>query len=116
MSEDTLNIAPPTFRKPRRDGLASCSTGFRNAAAVERGKAVFAEQCIACHGDDGKGNKEFGAPNLTDRIWLNGSDRNTVIANIGNMRMGVMPAWQGRFDEATIKMLTLYVHALGGGQ
>lgn len=98
------------------DYVLSLSGQPGNAAAVERGKALFAEQCIACHGDDGKGNKEFGAPNLTDRIWLNGSDRNTIVANIGNMRMGVMPAWQGRFDEATVKMLTLYVHALGGGQ
>jgi mono/diheme cytochrome c family protein len=27
-----------------------------------------------------------------------------------------MPAWSTRLSEAQIKMLTLYVHALGGGQ
>ena len=31
-------------------------------------------------------------------------------------RMGVMPAWNSRLDEATIKMLALYVHSLGGGR
>lgn len=33
-----------------------------------------------------------------------------------NSRSGVMPAWGGRLDEETIKMLTVYVHSLGGGQ
>ncbi len=46
-----------------------------DTAAAERGKAVFAEQCAACHGEDAKGNQEMGAPNLTDAIWLYGSRR-----------------------------------------
>ena len=37
------------------------------------GKKIFAENCAACHGADGKGNQELGAPNLTDKIWLYGS-------------------------------------------
>jgi len=28
----------------------------------------------------------------------------------------VMPAFGSRLDETTIKMLTVYVHSLGGGQ
>ncbi|MFO1189834.1 MAG: cytochrome-c oxidase, cbb3-type subunit III [Alphaproteobacteria bacterium] len=98
------------------DYVLSLSGQAGNAAAIERGSKIFADQCVACHGEDGKGNKEFGAPNLTDRIWLNGGDRKTVIANIANMRMGVMPSWEGRLDDVTMKMLTLYVHSLGGGQ
>jgi cytochrome c oxidase cbb3-type subunit 3 len=34
------------------------------------GKQVFADNCAVCHGADAKGNREFGAPNLTDAIWL----------------------------------------------
>ncbi|MBR1217772.1 cytochrome-c oxidase, cbb3-type subunit III [Bradyrhizobium sp. U87765 SZCCT0131] len=86
--------------------------GF-NAAA---GRKLFADNCASCHGADGKGNQELGAPNLTDRIWLYGSDEATLIETITNGRGGVMPAWTGRLDEPTIKALAVYVHSLGGGK
>ena len=69
-----------------------------------------------CHGPDGKGNQALGAPNLTDELWLYGGDKATVIETITNSRGGVMPAWTGRLDPATIKELAIYVHSLGGGQ
>ena len=65
---------------------------------------------------DGKGNRELGAPNLTDGIWLFGSDEATIVEVIANARSGVMPAWAGRLDPMTIKALTFYVHSLGGGE
>lgn len=83
---------------------------------LAQGKEVFAANCAACHGDEGKGNPELGAPNLTDGIWLYGSDRDSVIASITNGRAGIMPAWSSRLDGGTIKALTVYVHSLGGGQ
>jgi len=84
-----------------------------NAAA---GKKIFAENCVSCHGDDGKGNQELGAPNLTDQIWLYGSDEAMIVETITNGRAGVMPAWVGRLDPVTVKALTVYVHSLGGGK
>lgn len=83
---------------------------------LAKGKEVFEANCAACHGPDGKGNPELGAPNLTDGIWLYGSSRDNVIASITNGRGGIMPAWAGRLDPTTIKALTVYVHALGGGR
>jgi cytochrome c oxidase cbb3-type subunit III len=80
------------------------------------GQKIFAENCASCHGDAGKGNQEFGAPNLTDQIWLYGSDEATIVETITNGRSGVMPAWVGRLDPATIKALAVYVHTLGGGK
>lgn len=87
-----------------------------NAANVARGKALFADNCVACHGDAGKGNRELGAPNLTDKVWIYGGDRTSIAHSIAQSRNGVMPAWTGRLDEATIKMLAVYVHSLGGGE
>lgn len=87
-----------------------------DGAAVEAGKAVFAENCAACHGEDGKGNMELGAPNLTDGIWLFGSEPEAIATTIQTGRGGVMPAWEGRLDPVSIKMLALYVHNLGGGK
>jgi cytochrome c oxidase cbb3-type subunit 3 len=83
---------------------------------VNAGKTLFADNCASCHGDAGRGNPDMGAPNLTDNIWLYGSDEATIIETVTNGRTGVMPAWIGRLDPATIKALTVYVHSLGGGQ
>jgi cytochrome c oxidase cbb3-type subunit III len=80
------------------------------------GAKIFAENCVACHGEKGQGNPEVGAPNLTDKIWLYGSDEATLIETITNGRGGVMPAWEGRLDPATIKAMAVYVHSLGGGK
>lgn len=80
------------------------------------GAKIFEEQCASCHGADGKGNKEFGAPNLTDAIWLYGSSIENVVATVTNGRGGVMPAWNTRLDPVTIKSLAVYVQSLGGGK
>jgi cytochrome c oxidase cbb3-type subunit 3 len=77
---------------------------------------VFAANCAACHGPDGKGNRELGAPNLTDKIWLYGPDKATIVQGIQNGRGGVMPNWQGRLDESTLKSLVVYVWTFGGGE
>ena len=85
-------------------------------ASLDRGKALFAQNCAACHGPAGKGNQLLGAPDLSDKIWLYGNTPADVIRQITSPRMGVMPAWGGRLDPATVNMLTVYVHQLGGGQ
>jgi cytochrome c oxidase cbb3-type subunit 3 len=94
----------------------SLSGGKAEAVAVEKGKQLFTENCVACHGEQGQGNAELGGPNLTDAIWLYGSEPKQIAAQITKPRHGVMPAWQGRLTDAQIKMLAVYVHALGGGQ
>ncbi len=86
------------------------------SASSRRGAAIFAEQCVSCHGADGKGSREFGAPDLADAIWLYGGDRATLTETLTNSRQGVMPAWGQRLDPVTIKMLAAYVHSLGGGE
>lgn len=80
------------------------------------GQKIFSENCAACHGAEGKGNPDVGAPNLVDKIWLYGSDEASVIETITNGRSGVMPAWSARLDPTTIKALAVYVHSLGGGK
>lgn len=77
---------------------------------------LYASNCASCHGDKGQGNYEFGAPALNDAIWLYGGDYQTVYATIYHGRAGVMPYWQGRLDDSTIRQLAIYVHQLGGGE
>jgi len=85
-------------------------------AAAQRGAATFAANCVACHGTDGKGLRQFGAPNLTDSVWLYGGSQDQVVGSITKAHAGVMPAWAGKLDAVTIKMLAVYVHSLGGGE
>jgi len=85
-------------------------------AAAKRGEAIFAQQCASCHGPKGDGSREVGAPRLNDAIWLYGGDKATIVQTVTLARHGVMPSWEGRLSDITIKKLTLYVHSLGGGE
>ena len=79
------------------------------------GAEIFAENCASCHGEQAKGEPLLGAPDLTDAIWLYGSEVSEIAAQIRAPRHGVMPAWQARLGETTVKELAVYVHSLGGG-
>ncbi|MBZ0227986.1 MAG: cytochrome-c oxidase, cbb3-type subunit III [Bauldia sp.] len=83
---------------------------------LQAGATIFADNCAACHGDEGKGNRELGAPSLTDAVWLYGSSTPAVVNTVTNARNSSMPAWSERLDPTSIKALTLYVHSLGGGE
>ncbi|MGI9373459.1 MAG: cytochrome-c oxidase, cbb3-type subunit III [Hyphomicrobiales bacterium] len=87
-----------------------------DGATAEEGLAIYTENCASCHGEDGKGDREQGAPNLTDAIWLYGGSRGEIAQQITVPKHGVMPGWGKRLDENTIKQLTIYIHSLGGGE
>jgi cytochrome c oxidase cbb3-type subunit 3 len=84
--------------------------------AARRGAKIFADNCAVCHGAHAKGDRNFGAPNLTDAIWLYGGDAKTIHETVWNSRHGVMPRWNDKLDPVTIRMLATYVHSLGGGE
>lgn len=98
------------------DYVLSLSGRQHDADAAKRGEAVFAQNCVACHGDKGQGNPEVGAPTLNDQIWQFGGTKADIVAQVTKPHQGVMPAWQGRLSDVQIKMVTTYVHNLGGGQ
>ncbi|NML91298.1 cytochrome-c oxidase, cbb3-type subunit III [Sphingobium sp. TB-6] len=79
------------------------------AASVTKGREVFATNCVACHGDQGRGNPQVGAPDLTDRTWLFGGDIETIYTTIYNGRQGEMPAWEHRLSPVDRKILTTYL-------
>lgn len=125
-SDEQRGVAMPAFQVTGMLNAAQVSdtaefvlslTGrSTDPAAVTRGEALYAENCASCHGDRGEGNRDLGAPRLNDRIWLYGGEKADIMRSIANSRAGVMPSWQGRLDPAMINMLTVYVHALGGGE
>jgi len=79
---------------------------------VARGKEKFQQLCVACHGPEGKGNPQLGAPNLTDKTWLYGAGEPTIIETITNGRNNVMPAWKDRLGDAKVHMLTAFIWGL----
>ena len=96
--------------------VLSLSGSKHNSILAELGKAKFKQVCAACHGASGEGLPAVGGPALNDAIWLYGGSASAIGKQILAPRHGVMPAWQGRLDPVTIKMLAAYVHARGGGQ
>jgi len=76
---------------------------------VAAGRAVFAANCVACHGEAGRGNTELGAPNLTDQVWIYGDDRQSIYTTVWGGRQGHMPTWEGRLPGLDRKILALYL-------
>ena len=81
-----------------------------------RGKIKFDAACAACHGTDGKGNRQIGAPNLTDDVWLHGSSEAAIIESIDKGRTGAMPAHKHFLDADKIHLLTAYIYGLSAPQ
>ncbi|WP_210530012.1 cytochrome-c oxidase, cbb3-type subunit III [Rubellimicrobium arenae] len=93
-----------------------------DAALAEKGAQVFADNCTGCHGEDGHGMREVGAPNLTDAVWLYGGTPEKLKETVTYARFGIMPAWSEQFrpanglSQAEINAVAAYVHGLGGGE
>jgi cytochrome c oxidase cbb3-type subunit 3 len=90
------------------------AAGARKAEALA-GQAVFAENCVACHGDNARGNQMLGAPDLTDTTWLYGGDEQSITDTVYGGRQGQMPTWENRLTPVDRKILTLYVLDKGAG-
>lgn len=80
---------------------------------VAAGKTRFETLCAACHGVDGRGNPALGAPNLTDDVWLYGSDFASVATSVRDGRSGVMPAWRQRLSDDQVRTIAAWVIAQG---
>jgi cytochrome c oxidase cbb3-type subunit 3 len=95
--------------------VRSLSNLSNDPVRVQRGKELFPQACAACHGPEGKGNPEAGFPNLTDNVWLYGSQEATMIEGVTKGRINRMPAWGDFLGDAKVHLLAAYVWGLGGG-
>ena len=83
-----------------------------NRVVISKGKELFAKNCAVCHGADAKGNYMFGAPNLTDNIWLYGGSQKRVVESVSKGRIGQMPPHGEFLGEAKVHLLAAYVYSL----
>ncbi len=122
-------VLSPTQIDQLANYVASLSGIGHDAAKAAAGNTLFHSEtaaCYYCHGADAKGRKEIGSANLTDDIWLwanvpaaEGAEAKVAAIRgviTSGLNKGVMPAWGGRLSPEQIKVLTVYVHELGGGQ
>jgi cytochrome c oxidase cbb3-type subunit 3 len=119
--EDTRTSQMPAFGGVlKRDEIEAVAAHVLSLSSGkndnQQGAAIFMQNCASCHGETGRGNREVGAPNLADAIWLYGNTKADIMAQVNNPRHGVMPTWEARLPDETIKQLSIYVHSLGGGE
>jgi len=92
--------------------VRSLSGLANDSLRAQRGKEIFAQNCVACHGPEGKGTQAMGAPNLTDKVWLYGSSEATIIETVTNGRQNKMPMFKDFLGEAKVHLLAGYVLSL----
>ncbi len=91
--------------------VLSLSGNAHDALKAAQGKEKFAV-CAACHGADGKGNRQLGAPDLTDRVSLHGSGLATIVDVITRGRDNRMPAHKEFLGEEKVHLLAAYILGL----
>ena len=92
--------------------VRSLSGLAHDSLRAQRGKDLFAQNCVACHGPEAKGTPALGAPNLTDKTWLYGSSEATIIETVTNGRSNQMPAFKDFLGEDKVHLLAAYVLSL----
>lgn len=96
--------------------VRSLSHGSSNDYLAVQGKRLYDGICVACHGVDGKGKPELGAPDLTDDYWLYGDSTEALLQSINKGRRGVMPAHRGLLGETRSRLAAAYVWSLSQEQ
>ncbi|BCJ06068.1 MULTISPECIES: cytochrome-c oxidase, cbb3-type subunit III [unclassified Pseudomonas] len=82
-----------------------------------KGKELFATNCVACHGPEGKGTPAMGAPNLTHpQAFIYGSSFAQLQQTIRYGRQGQMPAQHDIQGNDKVHLLAAYVYSLSQEQ
>ncbi len=122
--EGRNGVMPPFGAVLGEDGVANVVAYVRSLSGLphdslksQLGKTLFATNCAACHGGDGKGSIALGAPNLTDNVWLYGSSPATIAESVvkGRGATGTvmrMPAHKDILDDGKVQLLAAYVWGL----
>lgn len=83
-----------------------------DADVLSAGKAIFKQNCLACHGENGQG---MVGPNLTDDYWLHG---NKIADLFKTIKYGVaskgMPTWEKQLSPKQISDVANYIKSIRG--
>lgn len=81
--------------------------------ALADGSAMFAQNCMPCHGADASGGI---GPNLTDEEWIYGGKPEEIVVTLTNGTAKGMPSWKSQLGDAKIAQVAAYVYSLGSGK
>lgn len=114
---DTRIAEMPMFdwlERDERSALAQYVAALPLGSADHASPAgvLFEDNCASCHGDQGVGGLEVGAPSLVDAAVIYGQDKASVEHTLRYGRRGVMPFWSDRLSVEEINMLAFYVSRL----
>ena len=123
ISEGRTGVMPPFGAALGEQGtkdvahyVMSLSGLAHDSIRAARGKPPFAQICSACHGAEGKGNPQLGAPNLADKTWLHGAGEPVILETVTRGRTSQMPAHKELLTASKIHLLTAYVYSLSQPQ
>jgi len=109
-SENTAKLAP-LMQRIKASTVEQLAT---DSEATRLGQRLFIDNCAACHGREGHGNPQLGAPNLVDGDWLYGGDSASIMTSILDGRHGAMPSFVSAYGEDGVANLANYVLGLSG--
>lgn len=87
-------------------------SGGGDSGVLSAGKQHFDTLCVSCHGPEGKGNPQLGAPDLTNDVWLYGGSQQAISETLRDGRNGRMPAFGEFLGEERVHLLAAYAHSL----
>lgn len=106
-------IMQAAYLKTQANNVDENTVVVLGADGIAAGQALFAANCVACHGDKGQGASV--GPNLTDNYWLHKGGIKDIFKTIkyGWQEKG-MKSWKDDFSPNQIAQLASYVHSLKG--
>lgn len=113
MAVAEAKIKQAEYLKTQANNVDESSVVFLGADGIAAGQALFASNCVACHGDKGQGASV--GPNLSDAYWLHKGSIQDIFKSIkyGWQEKG-MKSWKDDFSPNQIAQIASYVYSLKG--
>ncbi|GAB3713559.1 hypothetical protein GCM10027592_52880 [Spirosoma flavus] len=85
-----------------------------DAKALDAGKTLFLQNCVACHGQQGQGGV---GPNLTDEYWLHGGSVKAIFHTVteGIPEKGMM-SWKKQLNPLQVQQVASFILSLQGSK
>ena len=94
-------------------GLLVASLAYRAAVPAADGAAIFKNNCVMCHGADGKGYSALKTPDFTDPKWQSSMKDKQLREVIKNGKKGTaMAAFEDKLNDEAITAVIGYIRSL----